>query len=68
MIEYPKSLYRGSVEDHVIVKTKDAEDEKRAQGYEMYADIHARMLNPVTIEATEIEVKEPAKRGRPKAT
>jgi hypothetical protein len=67
MIEYPKSLYRVSVDDHVIVKTKDAEDEKRAQGYEMYADIHERMLNPVTIEITETEVKEPVKRGRPKA-
>ena len=66
MIEYPKSLYRGSVEDHVIVKTKDAEDEKRAQGYEMFAEIHERSLNPVTIDVTE-EVKEPAKRGRPKA-
>ena len=66
MIEYPKSLYRGSVEDHVIVKTKEDEDEKRALGYEMYSEIHERMNSPDIIEAT--EVKEPVKRGRPKAT
>ena len=66
MIEYPKSLYRGSVEDHVIVKTKDAEDEKRAQGYEMFAEIHERNLKPIEVET--VEVKEAPKRGRPKAT
>ena len=66
MIEYPKSLYRGSVDDHVIVKTKEDEDEKRAQGYEMYSEIYERMNSPVIIEVT--EVKEAPKRGRPKAT
>lgn len=65
-MEYPKSLYRSSVEDHVIVKDSDSEKEKRGQGYEMYAEIHERGLNPAKIE--EMEVKEPAKRGRSKAT
>lgn len=60
-MEYPKSLYRGSVEDHVIVKDVESEQEKRKEGYEMYAEIHERTLNPV-------EVKEAPKRGRPKAT
>jgi hypothetical protein len=60
-MEYPKSLYRGSVEDHVIVRTPEEEELKRKDGYEMYAEIHARTLNPE-------EVKEAPKRGRPKAS
>ena len=38
-IEYPKSLYRGSVDDHVIVKDKAEEDEQREHGYSMYAEL-----------------------------
>jgi hypothetical protein len=53
-IEYPKALYRGSVEDEIIVKNADAEKEARANGYEMFAEIHARGDEP-----------EPKKRGRP---
>lgn len=64
-MEYPKSLYRGSVEDHVIVKDESSEKEKRSQGYEMYAEIHERSLKPIEVEA--VEVKEAPKRGRPKA-
>lgn len=64
-MEYPKSLYRGSIDDHVIVKDFDAEQDKRSEGYEMYAEIYARMLNPVV---ETVEVKEAPKRGRPKAT
>ena len=40
-IEYPKSLYRGSVDDHVIVKDKAQEDDKRADGYVMYVELSA---------------------------
>jgi hypothetical protein len=52
--EYPKSLYRGTVEDHLIVNDKEQEAAARADGYEMYAEIHARAEEPA-----------PAKRGRP---
>ena len=54
IIEYPKSLYRGTVEDHLIVNNKEQEAEARADGYEMFAEIHARADEPA-----------PAKRGRP---
>lgn len=46
-IEYPKSLYRGSVDDHVIVKDKASEEEQRAQGYTMYAELTAAPVEPV---------------------
>lgn len=55
-IEYPKSLYRGSVEDETIVKDADAEKQARANGYEMFAEIHARGDEPTDT---------PKKRGRP---
>ena len=53
--EYPKSLYRGSVDDEIIVKDADAEKEARANGYEMFAEIHARGDEPADA---------PKKRGR----
>lgn len=55
MIEYPKSLYRETVDDHVIVKDAEQEKAARADGYEMYAEIHAREETPDA----------PKKRGRP---
>jgi hypothetical protein len=55
--EYPKSLYRGSVDDEIIVKDADSESQARANGYEMFAEIHERG------ESTEVEA--PKKRGRP---
>ena len=60
-MEYPKSLYRRSVEDHVIVKDDSSEKEKRKEGYEMYHEIHCRMIS------LEAEIKGVPKRGRPKA-
>jgi hypothetical protein len=54
IIEYPKSLYRGSVDDHVIVNDKEQEASARADGFEMFAEIHARADEPA-----------PVKRGRP---
>jgi len=53
-VEYPKSLYRGTVEDHLIVSDKEQEAAARADGYEMFAEIHARAEEPA-----------PVKRGRP---
>lgn len=42
IIEYPKALYKGGVEDCVTVQDEDGEAVARADGYEMYAEIHAR--------------------------
>jgi hypothetical protein len=53
--EYPKSLYRGNVDDGIIVKDADAEKEARANGYEMFAEIHERGES----------IDAPKKRGRP---
>lgn len=55
-IEYPKSLYRVNVDDEVIVKDIESEKEARANGYEMFAEIHARGDEPA---------EQPKKRGRP---
>ena len=41
-MEYPKSLYKGTVEDHLIVEDFDQESKAREEGYEMYAEIYAR--------------------------
>lgn len=47
MIEYPKALYKGATPDDCLADTvtvHDAEQEAAARndGYEMYAEIHAR--------------------------
>jgi hypothetical protein len=61
MIEYPKSLYRDSVDDHVIVKDAEQEKAARADGYEMFAEIHVRAQNPESTDSPDV----PKRRGRP---
>lgn len=48
--EFPKSLYRGSLEDHVIVNDADEEAQARAKGYGHF---------------DELGKEEPKRRGRP---
>jgi hypothetical protein len=65
-VEYPKALYRGGIEDGVTVHDADSEAMARADGYEMYAEMHARGDKPEPKE--EVNEIQPAKRGRkPKA-
>lgn len=51
--EYPKSLYKDTVDDEVIVNDESSEKEARENGYEMYAEIFNR------------GDETPKKRGRP---
>lgn len=44
-VEYPKALYRGTVDDSVTVQDAADEAVARKQGYEMYAEMHARDNN-----------------------
>ena len=62
-VEYPKALYKDGIDDSVTVQDAQSEADARADGYEMYAEIHARVTGQdYKEEAT------PAKRGRkPKA-
>ena len=62
-IEYPKALYKGSVDDGMTVNDAAGEALARADGYEMYSEIHARVTGQDSKEEAT-----PAKRGRkPKA-
>ncbi len=66
-IEYPKALYKGGIEDCITVQDKEGETAAREDGYEMYAEIHARITGKHE-DVAEPAIAEPAKRGRkPKA-
>ena len=60
-LEYPKALYKDGIDNSVTVHDEAGEKAARAEGYEMYAEIHARVTGQ--------DPKEEApKRGRkPKA-
>ena len=51
MIEYPKALYKGAnvddcLSDCTTVHDSEQEATARKDGYEMYAEIHARASKP----------------------
>ena len=61
-IEYPKALYKG--DDCTTVADAAGEAVARADGYEMYADIHARVTGQE--KSKEKEVVEPSTKRKPK--
>ena len=61
-VDYPKALYLCNADDSVTVQDAAGEAVARKQGYEMYAEIHARE------NSKEVPKEEaPAKRPKPKA-
>lgn len=69
--EYPKSLYRKSVDDHVIVNDAEEETKARDDGFEMFSEIHEREngVNDATAQesAQEEQADKPRRGRKPKA-